>query len=47
MSAAKRNAAREEAGKIAKKALWSEFIKYYEKAYDTALRNAIKRNGGI
>lgn len=30
--------ARENASKISKKALWKEFIKYYEDAYDCALR---------
>ncbi|MFV0470833.1 MAG: glycosyltransferase [Paludibacteraceae bacterium] len=30
---------RNEAKKIAQKALWSEFIRYYEEAYDIALRN--------
>jgi len=32
--------ARENASKLSKKALWKHFIKYYEKAYDVALRNA-------
>ncbi len=32
--------ARENASKLSKKALWKHFIKHYEKAYDTALRNA-------
>ena len=31
------------ADKLSKKALWSEFIKYYEKAYDIALRHAEQR----
>ncbi len=34
---------RTNAEKISKKALWSEFIKYYDKAYDIALRNASNR----
>lgn len=34
------------ADKLSKKALWSEFITYYEEAYDIALRNAEKRNEG-
>lgn len=32
--------ARSNAGKLSKKALWSNFIKYYEHAYDVALRNS-------
>lgn len=36
--------AREHADKLSKKALWSNFIKYYYEAYDVALRNAEKRN---
>ena len=32
------------ADKLSKKALWNEFIKYYEEAYDVALRHAAKRN---
>lgn len=35
------------ADKLSKKALWSEFIKYYEEAYDVALRHAAKRNKTI
>lgn len=36
--------ARSNADKISKKALWSNFIKYYEEAYDFALRKARLRN---
>lgn len=36
-------AVRANAEKISKKALWSHFIKYYEKAYDFALRKAEER----
>jgi len=36
-------AARKNAGELSKKALWSEFIKYYEEAYDIALRKAEAR----
>ncbi len=35
--------ARRNADKLSKKALWSEFIKYYEQAYDIALRKAAQR----
>ena len=34
---------RANAEKLSKKALWSEFIKYYDEAYDIALRNASNR----
>ena len=34
---------RANADKLSKKALWSEFIKYYEEAYDIALRHAEQR----
>lgn len=34
---------RDNASKLSKKALWSHFIKYYEDAYDIALRKAEKR----
>lgn len=37
------SAARKAAGKIAEKALWKHFIKYYYEAYDIALRKAILR----
>ena len=33
--------ARTAAEKLSKKALWSEFIKYYREAYDLALRKAL------
>lgn len=35
---------RSNADKLSKKALWSEFIKYYDEAYDIALSNAKQRN---
>ncbi|MBQ7420323.1 MAG: glycogen/starch synthase [Prevotella sp.] len=35
---------RKRAGELSKKALWSEFIKYYYEAYDIALRKAEARN---
>ena len=35
--------ARKNAEALSKKALWSEFIKYYEQAYDIALRKAEHR----
>ncbi len=34
---------RKNAEQLSKKALWSEFIKYYEEAYDIALRKAEER----
>lgn len=37
------SAARKAAGKIAEKALWKHFIKYYYEAYDIALRKAMLR----
>ncbi len=37
------DAARKNAEQLSKKALWSEFIKYYEQAYDIALRKAEER----
>ena len=36
-------ACRQKAGALAKKALWSEFIKYYHDAYDKALKKAVER----
>ena len=36
-------ACRSKADKLSKKALWNEFIPYYEEAYDLALRKAEKR----
>ena len=36
-------ACRKAAGELSKKALWSEFIKYYHEAYDIALRKAEAR----
>ena len=37
-------ACRKKADALSKKALWSEFIEYYHKAYDIALRKAEERN---
>jgi glycosyltransferase involved in cell wall biosynthesis len=37
------DAARQNAEALSHKALWSEFIKYYEEAYDIALRHAEER----
>jgi len=37
------NACRKAADELSKKALWSEFIKYYHEAYDIALRKADER----
>ena len=39
--------ARRNAGAIAKKALWSEFIKYYYEAYDKALSKATERTNQL
>ncbi|MBQ3630872.1 MAG: glycogen/starch synthase [Prevotella sp.] len=36
---------RKKAHQLSKKALWSEFIKYYYEAYDIALRKALARSG--
>jgi glycosyltransferase involved in cell wall biosynthesis len=38
------DACRKKAEALSKKALWSEFIKYYYQAYDIALRHAAERN---
>ena len=38
-----RKAVRDHADKLSKRALWSKFIKYYEQAYDMALRKASQR----
>ena len=38
------DACRKKADALSKKALWSEFIKYYYEAYDIALRKAMSRN---
>ena len=35
--------ARKNADALSKKALWSEFIKFYDEAYDIALRKAEER----
>ena len=43
MGADQVKAARAKADKLSKKALWSHFIKYYEKAYDFALRKVQER----
>ena len=40
------DAARKNAEQLSKKALWSEFIKYYEEAYDIALRKVEDRCKG-
>jgi glycosyltransferase involved in cell wall biosynthesis len=37
------DACRKKAESLSKKALWSEFIKYYDEAYDIALRKAEQR----
>jgi len=34
---------RKKAEALSKKALWSEFIRYYDEAYDIALRKALSR----
>ncbi|MCH5302630.1 MAG: glycogen/starch synthase [Prevotella sp.] len=39
------DACRKQAETLSKKALWSEFIAYYDKAYDIALRKAEARKG--
>jgi len=39
--------ARKNASRLSKKALWSEFIKFYEKAYDIALRKAEERKKNL
>ena len=39
--------ARKHAGELSKKALWSEFIKFYEEAYDIALRKAEERKKNL
>ena len=41
------DACRKKAGALSKKALWSEFIKYYDEAYDIALRKAEIRKQSI
>ena len=41
------DACRKHAGELSKKALWSEFIKYYYEAYDIALRKAEERKKSI
>ena len=43
MTAQQVEAVRKKAGALSKKALWSEFIKYYDQAYDIALRKAEAR----
>jgi glycosyltransferase involved in cell wall biosynthesis len=43
MTAKEIDACRKNAEKLSKKALWSEFIKYYYEAYDIALRKAMAR----
>ena len=44
MSQEEVDACRKAADKLSKKALWSEFIKFYHEAYDIALRRAQMRN---
>jgi len=39
--------ARKKAGELSKKALWCEFIKFYEEAYDLALRKADERKKNL
>ena len=39
--------ARKHASQLSKKALWSEFIKFYEEAYDIALRKAEERKKNL
>ena len=39
--------ARKNASRLSKKALWSEFIKFYEEAYDIALRKAEERKKNL
>ena len=41
------DACRKNAGDLSKKALWSEFIKYYYEAYDIALRKAEERQKSL
>lgn len=43
MTAAEIKKCRDNADKLSKKALWSEFIKYYDEAYDIALRHCEAR----
>lgn len=45
-TAAQVKKSRDNASKLSKKALWSHFIKYYEEAYDVALRKAEERKLG-
>jgi hypothetical protein len=40
-------ACRKKAESLSKKALWSEFIKYYYEAYDIALTKAEKRIAAV
>ena len=47
MSAVEVKKARQNADKLSKKALWSQFIKYYYDAYDFALRKAEERKQEI
>lgn len=44
LSVAEVKKSRDNAARLSKKALWSQFIKYYLEAYDFALRKAEKRN---
>ena len=47
LSAKEIESCRKNAEKLSKKALWSEFIKYYEQAYDIALQKAEERKKTI
>lgn len=45
MTEAEIRKSRMNAEKLSKQALWSNFIKYYEQAYDFALKKAEQRKG--
>jgi len=47
MSQKEVDACRKKAEALSKKALWSEFIKYYDEAYDIALRKARQRKAAV
>lgn len=44
LSCSEKTKVRKRAERLSQKALWSHFIKYYEQAYDFALRKALTRN---
>ena len=44
LSCSEKTKVRKRAERLSQKALWSHFIKYYEQAYDFALRKALARN---